>query len=360
MPVDPLPLPLLLTGDPELLDDVLRLGAAAGVELTVAADVAAARRAWSLAPLVLVGGDLAQALAASAPPRRPDVVVVSHDLDDAAVWRRAVGVGAEHVVFLPDGEAWLVERLAEGVERGLGDAVTVCVIGGRGGAGATTLAAALALAGTDRSRRTLLVDGDPLGGGIDMVIGGEDAVGMRWPDLAATRGRVSGPALRAALPEIGGLTVLSWDRSSPLSIPVDAMRALLTAGRRSNDLVVVDLPRRLDAAAEEALAHCTLTLLVVPAEIRAVAAAARVAAAVSLHTADLRAIVRGPAPSGLTGAMIADSLALPLAGEMRAEPGLAGALERGEPPARRGKGPLARMCAGLLDALPAPGRAAAA
>jgi len=91
-----------------------------------------------------------------------------------------------------------------------------------------------------------------------------------------------------------------------------------------------------------------------------VAAAARVAAAVSLHTADLRAVVRGPAPSGLTGAMIADSLALPLAGEMRAEPGLAGALERGEPPARRGKGPLARLCAGLLDTMPAPGRAAAA
>ena len=47
--------PLLLTGDPVLLDDLLRLAASAGVETEVAHDVVAARGSWAAAPLVLVG-----------------------------------------------------------------------------------------------------------------------------------------------------------------------------------------------------------------------------------------------------------------------------------------------------------------
>ena len=41
-------------------------------------------------------------------------------------------------------------------------------------------------------------------------------------------------------------------------------------------------------------------------------------------------------------------LGLPLAGQIRAEPGLAAALERGDPPGRRTRGPLATFCAGFL------------
>ncbi|MDP4715358.1 MAG: hypothetical protein NWS04_05865, partial [Candidatus Nanopelagicales bacterium] len=48
--------PLLLTGDPLLLDDVVRLGAAAGVDISVRDTPAVS--AWSSAPLVLVGSDV--------------------------------------------------------------------------------------------------------------------------------------------------------------------------------------------------------------------------------------------------------------------------------------------------------------
>ena len=34
------------------------------------------------------------------------------DLDDARIWSRAVGVGATHVVVLPDGRSWLWGHLA--------------------------------------------------------------------------------------------------------------------------------------------------------------------------------------------------------------------------------------------------------
>ncbi len=353
--------PLLVTADLDLLDDVVRLGAAAGAEIEVAPDPIAARTAWGSAPAVLVGADLAEAMVRSRPPRRENVVIVSTDLDDDAVWRRAVALGVDQVGFLPDSEGWLVDLLADAAEGRPRGAPVIGVLGGRGGAGASCLAAAMAVTAVRERRRTMLVDADPLGGGIDLVLGGEGASGLRWPELAGTRGRVSGTALREALPRVDELTVLSWDRGDALSIPAEAMSALLAAAERGSDLVVVDLPRWSDDAARVAMERSGVVLLVVPAEVRAAAAAARVATAAGLYCRDLRVVVRGPAPAGLPAEVVAESLGLPLAGFVKAEPGLAASLERGEPPGRRGRGPLASFCAGFLaELLPPVGRPVAA
>jgi secretion/DNA translocation related CpaE-like protein len=372
-PSDPLhsPRPLVATGDEELLDELLRLTAVAGLVPEVAPDAGSAARHWRRAPLVLVGSDLAESLAALDLPARHEVVLVSTDLDDASVWQRAVEAGAQHVALLPDGETWLVEQLTAVAQDRGGPGAVVAVLGGRGGAGASVLATALAITARRRGDRVLLVDGDPLGGGLDLLLGGEHARGLRWPDLAETRGRVDSRALYDALPRVDELSLLSWDRSDGVAIAPGAMAELLAAGRRGCDLTVVDLPRRLDAAAREALAVACRTLLVVPAEIRATAAAARVAAALAAGWpegwpsgavttgpgapgsggGELQLVVRGPAPSGLPAKVIADSLGLPLAGELAAEPHLAEDLERGDPPARRGRGPLAEFCDRFLDEL---------
>jgi hypothetical protein len=66
------------------------------------------------------------------------------------------------------------------------------------------------------------------------------------------------------------------------------------------------------------------------------------------HCASLAVVVRGPAPGGLKASEVAQALGLPLAGSLRAEPGLPAALERGQPPARDGRGPLAALCRRLL------------
>lgn len=42
---------------------------------------------------------------------RGEVVVVGDDVDDTTVWLDAVEVGAGHVVFLPDAEPWLLDRI---------------------------------------------------------------------------------------------------------------------------------------------------------------------------------------------------------------------------------------------------------
>jgi secretion/DNA translocation related CpaE-like protein len=227
----------------------------------------------------------------------------------------------------------------------------VAVLGGRGGAGTSVLAAGLAVTAARSGLRALLVDADPLGGGVDLVLGWEAIDGLRWPALSHGSSGVTAPALVDALPNRGELAVLSWDRGDLLAVPPDAMEAALDAGRASRDIVVVDLPRRLDDAGVLALGAADQAFLLVPAELRACAAAARVATVVATHTAALKVVVRGPAPGRLKAREIARALGLPLAGTLRPEPELARALERGEPPAGTGRGPLSVLCQRILDGL---------
>jgi secretion/DNA translocation related CpaE-like protein len=352
--------PLVITSDERILDDLLRLCAVAGAEADVVPDAGAARPRWSAAPVVVVGSDQAEPLVAAAPPRRPGVLLVGGDVHSATTWRLAVGIGAERVVGLPAEESVVIDALADAVDGTGGQALVVGAVGGRGGAGASVLATGLAVTGGRQGRTTMLIDADPYGGGLDLMLGAEHSGGLRWPDLADTRGRVGGATLREHLPEPHGLTVLSWDRGDVLGVPADAVRAVVLAARRAWDLVVVDFPRRMDAATEEALACCACVLLVVPAEVRAVAAASRVATAIGMIVGDVRTVVRGPSPSGLRGADVAAALHLPLAAELTAEPGLVAALERGEPPARTGRGSLSEACERLLADLGGPDWARAA
>lgn len=349
---------LIVTADAELLDDLLRLAAAADVEAHVAGDAARARSAWRDAAVVVAGADVSAGLTAFPPPRRPGVILATTDADAEGVYRLAVDIGAQDVAVLPDAESWLVERLAAASRPRVPAATTVGVIGGRGGAGASVLSAALARSAAARGLRSLLIDGDPLGGGIDLVLGAEDSPGARWSDYSERPGRLSSAALHDALPARGGLAILSWHRGAIEPVTSETMRSVLDAASRGYDLVVVDLPRQATDASTEALATADLTLIVLPAEIRAAVAADRVAELARHYTRDLRLVVRGPAPGGLKPAVIAESLRLPLAGVMPPDRRLAAALERGEPP--HSSGPLAAFCARFLDDLGPPSRRPAA
>ena len=341
--------PLLITEDEQLLDDLLRLCAAAGALPEAVHGPPDRKGDWEAAPLVIVGDDCAPRLRDT--DKRPGVLLVGRDADDSAVWRLAVAIGAERVLTLPDGESWLVDRIADAVEDAGDPAVTVGVIGGRGGAGASSLACALAVTAARSGLRTVLVDGDPLGGGLDVLLGGEKEKGLRWPAFRESRGRVACGALEESLPRLHSLRVLSWDRGAEVTIPPPAIRAVMAAARRRGGVVVVDLPRRVDEAAAEALAQIDVGLLLVPMELRAVAAAQRVVAGAQRQLRDLRVVAcGGPGPHmGLDPEETARLLELPLAGEVAWEAGLLDGLSRGVPPGANVRGPLARFCAGFWN-----------
>ncbi len=249
MPLDrsvPPARPLLVTAAAHLLDEALRLAAVAGVDLDVAADAGPARDRWSSAPLVLLGVDAVPGCVRQRLPRRDGVVLLSDDLDDARIWQVGVEVGAAQVAVLPGDEDAVLARLADAAEGGPGSGTlvaVVAVVGGRGGAGATTLACALAVTAARAGERALLVDADPLGGGVDLVSGRRRSgacAGRTWGRRGA--GCPRRPWWRPCRARAACSSVLGprcRERVHP-----DAVAAVLQAARRAYDLVVLDLPRR--------------------------------------------------------------------------------------------------------------------
>jgi secretion/DNA translocation related CpaE-like protein len=262
-------------------------------------------------------------------------------------------------LILPAAEQSLVELISAAVEARTSSAAVIAVIGGCGGAGASTLAAGLAVTGA-RSGPTVLVDADCYGGGLDVLLGAEQRPGARWPELADTRGRLSAAALAEALVPVEGIAVLSWDRSGAADLGVEAAAAVMDAAIRGSRWVIVDLPRTFDAAAMALAGMADLVVLLVPAKVRAVAAAATVAAQVLRQCSHVRIVVRDGRAGHLGNAEIAAALDLPVAAGLQSESAVTAAADRGEPPLRRPRGSLHEVCEIVLELATAEAPEAAA
>ncbi|RZS41261.1 secretion/DNA translocation related CpaE-like protein [Herbihabitans rhizosphaerae] len=345
--------PLVFVTDEVLLEELLRLAAAADCELERVPDAAAARRRWGDAPLVVLDHAALELCLDAGLPRRAGVVAAFFpDPPPPRAWEQAVAIGAQRMVVLPGEEPWLIGAFADAVEEPAREGGRVlAVLGGRGGAGASVFAAAVALGALRRRRSALLVDCDSTGGGLDLVLGAERDDGLRWPELRLGAGRVTASSLHAALPtrshRDARLTVLSCDRDGPGPSP-EAVAVVVDAGRRAGETVVCDLPRESSASADAALERADLAVLVVPAEVRACAAARRVADRVRAHGVPGVVVVRGPAPGGLRPEEVAQATGLELLTSMRPDPGLDRALESGR---LRPRGPLSSAARTALEQL---------
>jgi secretion/DNA translocation related CpaE-like protein len=341
--------PLVVSTDELLLDDLLRLLATAGAEPELATGGPALRRAHRQAPLVLVGADALAAGAVRALPRRPGVVVVAARELPAEDWAAAVEIGAERVAVLPADESWLLARSTAAVRTPVERGWLVVVGASCGGAGASTVATGLALAAAPG---VVLVDADPWGAGLDLLLGAERADGLRWPELTGLRGRVAGDALLAALPEIGGVHVVAASRSSPQRIPAAALTAVVDASRAAGCPVVLDLPR---AAGEHAsvAGDADLLVLVVPARLRAATAARLQVEATDSPWAGAQLVVR-EVPGGLSREEVADVVGRPVLAELMHDRSAVPRGERGEPPLISARSPLGALARRILRGLPAP------
>ena len=321
---------VLLTGDEAVVDAVLAASAALAVPTAVVADVDEAMRRWASAEVVLGGGDRGAALAQAAPRPRPRTYLVGYDAEELGAWSLPL---AAQVIPLPHGLAWLTAALSADAGRA---SPVIAVTGGSGGVGASTLAAGMALEAAARGRPAALVDVDPLGGGLDLLLGAERAPGWRWPRLLGARGEVSD--VRQFLPTIEGVTLVSTarragsDAGAQAQPGPEALEAVLGSLARHHDVVVVDTGRSPTASMRRHLRMANLTLLVCATDVRSVAAASH--AAHHLELASPRVVVRQRRGLGAPPERVADALGLGLAGALPDEPRLARAAQEGDLPGR--------------------------
>jgi secretion/DNA translocation related CpaE-like protein len=338
---------LALVGDPALRDDVDRVAAAVGLPVVHASEPSG-RNVWAGAVAVLLDVAAARRCAQRALLRRARVVLVVRSEPQPAEFEAAIAVGAQQVIILPAQDGELMAELSDAADACRDEArrgAVLGVIAGRGGAGASVFATALAQMAAD----ALLVDADPWGGGIDLVVGCEGETGLRWPDLALQGGRLSYTALREALPQRHGVSVLSGSRTGS-DIDAVPLGAVIDAGSRGGATVICDLPRRSTGAVETVLDAADLVVVIAAADVRSCAAAAAITPWVSAGNPNAGVVVRGPAPGGLRPADVAQIVGLPLLAAMRAQPGVADALERGGLRLRR-RSPLATAARRVLALL---------
>ncbi|MGI8418985.1 MAG: septum site-determining protein Ssd [Nakamurella sp.] len=345
--------PLVITDDSELLDDVLRIAAATGVEVDHARE-APARGQWRAAPLIVIDvGKVPRAVLAGL-PRRDGVIALARTEPDSRLWEHCVRLGVQRTLLLGEAEDYLVEMLAGSQGELTGDGRAIAVIGACGGAGASVLAAAVAVAVHRSGRPVLLADCDRWGPGLDVVLGIEEEDGVRWSDLAAPAGRLAPDTLHRALPAMavarGQIPVLSFDRSSGQDVPVSVVEVVIDSARRAGDVAVVDLPRAPTPAGDRMAEIADLTVLLVPADVRGCFAARRQVVRLSDVGARLGVVVRGPSPGGLGADDIAEVLGVPLLAFMRPQARLVRDLELGRPPGADPRSPLGKAARAVVAA----------
>ena len=348
------PRPLLVTNDAGLLDAVLAVAAEAQVEISVAGDVAAAAPYWAGASLLILGAEhltTNPALAVLPPATGAQgLLIVTRSIDDPEVWRQLANAGAERVVELPQGAPWLFERLKQcerfaPVSESVGEVIAVA--GAVGGAGTTSVAAALARHLHDQSGSGVLVDLDPTGGGIDLLVGGEACGGARWDELAGISGRVDERVLMQALPWMDELPMLSWPSLSDVEPDAVAIEHVIDALCRARSPVVVDVGRGVDSRSDAVLTRAMRAVVVVPMRVRAIAAARRLLTRLPAHVQPL-VIAREPAPGGLTAADLTSALGTPVVASLPDDRRRAAIEELGGP-APQGTA-WRRVCEALLQA----------
>ncbi len=278
---------LLITADSRLINHVKSVVEPLGIALQVVGSPLIARDVWDGAAFVLVGSDLAGECVENLVPRRAHLVVVRakneteegilvESISERDIWRHAVALGAENVLELPTSNFWLTDALSElatpGPLKGNTSSNVVAVIGGSGGAGASTFAANLASTAVAQGMSSVVIDLDQFGGGMDLILGAEEIPGTRWSDIDPGAGRIAADTLAAALPRVNGVSFLSQSRTASGELAIEVIAAVIDAARRAFDLVVLDLPRENSECNELLIRQSLVTCVITRNHVRAIAA----------------------------------------------------------------------------------------
>lgn len=349
---------LVAVGDPVIHPEATHVAAATGHGVIDTIDPREISRLMARAYAVLVDADTAGHVATL--DRRPGIHFLAAD-PGPVDWRAALTCHAENAYVLPAQAAELLTALGHarapqpGRESrptpgpaapvgsghsapasGQAGGTLIAVCGAVGGAGTSTLAAALARTVADHHPVTL-IDADGHSGGLDLLLGLEDTPGARWPDLRLGEGTVAGADLRAALPTTSdGIAVLSAARSTladPFRLGPEHLRPVLEALGGAPGITVVDLPAH-GPVTQTVADTCDSFALLIPAEVRAAAAAAGLVAHLTRNRTATVGIARHRGWSGLTAEDLSRITHCQIIGELGRISRLPRAVELGGLPAR--------------------------
>ncbi|MET1152667.1 septum site-determining protein Ssd [Arthrobacter sp.] len=335
---------VLLGGTGRLRDEIARIVAAAGLALRLEPSREAPVTAAGATP-VLLGTGFARVPRAAA-----EIIVVGFIDEAAALWDLAASTGAGRVAVLPDGAAWLAEYLSRTWRRETAGKF-VAVHGASGGVGTSALAGWLAATAARSGTATVLVDGDPLGGGLSSALGAAEVPGLVWPDLTEVQGTVNPVQLAASLPAIAGFSLLSWAGTGGSALPempaADTAAAVMAAAAGAFGLVVLDAGR-LGTAPDVGPPVDDIVLLT-RADCRSRRAAASAVTAAVGTGANVHVVVRGPLPAGIDEELIAEGLGVPLAGYLPHLRSVPAGQRDGRLPELASHRRIRSLCASLLD-----------
>lgn len=329
---------LLVVAHPGLHPEALHIAVASGMRVADTTDPAEIARCYARATAVIVD-DRARPLLPPPPPHGgPAVYLVGQDpgpVPHAAV----VECRAERGFVIPAQAADLLRALGHAARESNTEPTAsgriIGVMGAVGGAGASTLAVAVARR-MARHGRTVLVDAVDASGGLDLLLGCEDAPGARWPDVRMAEGAVDVDEMVAALPESEGVSVLSAARGGVdegYRLGGADLIGALEAVRRGRLSAVVDLPAGGEAA-EEGMRACDEVVLLCPAEVRAGARAATLGARLRAGGVPAGLVVRHRQWSSLSVEDVQRLSELGVVAELPTIAGLAKATELRGVPAR--------------------------
>ena len=295
---------LIAVSDPVIHPEATHVAAATGHDVIDTIDPREITRLLPRAHAVLVDADTARHVATL--DRRPGIHFLAAD-PGPVDWQTALQAHAEDAWVLPAQAPDLLAAVGHSrVPATPGPApgspgVLLAVCGAAGGAGASTLAAAMARVAAGAHPVTL-IDADDRSGGLDLLLGLEETPGIRWPELRLGEGTVDGADLRAALPTTSdGIACLSAARSTiadPFRLTPGLVGPVLEALRAAPGVTIIDMPGGGEVADAVADA-CRHVALVVPAEVRPAAAAAGLVARFTARRCTVAGVVRHRHWSGL-------------------------------------------------------------
>lgn len=354
---------LVLSANDAVRSRAVRAAAAANATVDLATTISSSA-GWLQPRAVVVDAEHAPELARQSLPRRENVFALADEGLTAPQWQACLALGVSQVMSTAAVDRFLVQLMAQeqsaAPRANIGAAGWVCaVVGGCGGAGASVFAGAVACIAADRTatarQGVLLCDLDPYGAGVEVLLGMESHTGVRWPDIAAGGGHLDGAALHQVAPQLsihgGSLSVVGFGPGLVIPPEPDTVHATVQAATRHGSRVVLDVARLPMDITERALAAATLTVVVIPAQVSACYATAKVISRLQGMTADLAAVVRGPSVGGLTAAEVADTIGVPLVATMRPQPGLARRIDAGRGIGTPPDGPLGRAARAVVQKL---------